>query len=587
MKNNKLIMILVISTSLIISGNVFAKPAQTFSNVFTFGGSFSTPIHGWAALITQHYGYKYVNNQTNFSLNGASTVSLDPELQTYKRNVKTFDPNALYLMYMGPNDANAINVALGEDIIALGGFNALINGATDLPRVTAEVALRARNIYAFVNDITGAGARDIIILNHFNEFYRQRIIAGDDKDEFFVGALLNKLFNQAIYSEINKFAPSANIMLMDYARLIEELSNNSSSFFTINELLNSYRDQGVFDTTSHPTEAAHSITAQYVLSAIESPSRIAYLREIPIAIGENIAQNIHSSSYDLIMDDYEKFSGDINGYYIGLSSKTQTPTKLGIKKSDTFEVAANLNYKIRDNLVVGLGINGDKSSMNFKNNNGKAAIKELLVTLNSTYRFNNSVFLYGSIGGGYIEYDIKRQIQLGKHRRIEQGKPNGVHYMATVGTGYQYDVLPMVNLIPFVNVNYQKVSMKSYTEKGEIRSTTMSFKIPDRKSVITEIGTIIDGGYDINEKFSVTPSLVLTYGHEFVDSRKKQAKARVADMQRQFEMPTYKTDKSYFGLNGELSAQQTNNIKYGIKAGVKLSKNTKLWSTGVFIKYSL
>lgn len=139
------------------------------------------------------------------------------------------------------------------------------------------------------------------------------------------------------------------------------------------------------------------------------------------------------------------------------------------------------------------------------------------------------------------------KLTLVKAVRIEQGKPRGMHYMATIGTGYQYNAFAETNLTPFINVNYQKVSLKSYTEKGEISSTTMSFNIPDRKSVITEIGARIDGNVNLKENISVTPSLV--------------------------------------GISGELSAQ-TNNINYGVRAGSRLSKNTKFWFAGLFCKYS-
>ncbi|HJD62414.1 MAG TPA: hypothetical protein LFW14_02350 [Rickettsia endosymbiont of Degeeriella rufa] len=56
-------------------------------------------------------------------------------------------------------------------------------------------------------------------------------------------------------------------------------------------------------------------------------------------------------------------------------------------------------------------------------------------------------------------------------------------------------------------------------------------------------------------------------------------------MPKQFEVPTYKTDKSYVGISRELSAQ-TNNINYGVRAGSRLSKNTKFWLAGLFCKYS-
>ncbi|HJD61840.1 MAG TPA: hypothetical protein LFV90_06990 [Rickettsia endosymbiont of Columbicola hoogstraali] len=119
MKNKvkKLLMPLVASSTLITSGSTLATPPQTFSNVFTFVDSFSTPANSWAALVTEHYGSKYVVNQTNFALDGATTNDLNTELNNYKTNVKGFDSNALYMMYMGGNDlADILFAEFPDDI---------------------------------------------------------------------------------------------------------------------------------------------------------------------------------------------------------------------------------------------------------------------------------------------------------------------------------------------------------------------------------------------------------------------------------------------------------------------------------------
>ncbi|WP_341788822.1 hypothetical protein [Rickettsia endosymbiont of Lasioglossum villosulum] len=49
-KAKKLLMTLVASSTLITSSSTLATPPQTFSNVFTFGDSFSTPANSWSAL---------------------------------------------------------------------------------------------------------------------------------------------------------------------------------------------------------------------------------------------------------------------------------------------------------------------------------------------------------------------------------------------------------------------------------------------------------------------------------------------------------------------------------------------------------
>ncbi|ABV79606.1 Phospholipase/lecithinase/hemolysin [Rickettsia bellii OSU 85-389] len=327
MKNKvkKLLMTLVASSTLITSGSTLATPPQTFSNVFTFGDSFSTSADSWAALVTEHYGSKYVVNQTNFAIGGTTTNDLNTELNNYKTNVRGFDQNALYMMYMGGNDLadileiefpyeiNELTRARGisdDDVVA-----GLQDGSLtlqDFPEVAEQILNGGENTGNFIKNIADNGAKYIVVLNHFNEFYRQEeaFWPANSEVQFFLYGFLSNSFNQAVDSGINAFAPSANIIYADYARLVKELITNPSSYFTANELSNTYRNQGILDGTIHPTAAAHKITAQYVLSVIESPSRIAYVREIPIAIGENVAQNIRSKSYDLTMNESEKFSGD-------------------------------------------------------------------------------------------------------------------------------------------------------------------------------------------------------------------------------------------------------------------------------------
>lgn len=300
-KISRLLATLVASSALITSSYTLAKPSQTFSNVFSFGDSFSTASGSWAALITEHYGFKSIANRTNFAVGSATTTDLNTELNNYKTNVKNFDSNALYMMYMGPSDINRIYTEIQLDLFDLGQpfyqvLDNLQNGSLklqDFPntRTITKLATIEQNAGEFIKNIADSGTKYIVVLNHFNEFYRQldsALIGRDDAQKSLFEEFLSGLLNNAIYSGINKSAPSANVIYADYAKLVREMVNKPSDFFTANELLNTRKNQGVFDNTFHPTAAAQKITESYVLSIIESPSRIAYIREIPIAVGENV-----------------------------------------------------------------------------------------------------------------------------------------------------------------------------------------------------------------------------------------------------------------------------------------------------------
>ncbi|KAJ6645000.1 GTPase Obg [Pseudolycoriella hygida] len=503
---------------------------------------------------------------------------LDDMFENYENRGRKIDSHSLVLMYMGPNDADPLYYALGYDFFLDNGEydnlpdmlqNKELN-ATNFPWTMRNLENIKTNVADFIKDISDAGARYVVVLNHFNEYYRQGQFGDksvqEDMQKKKIRQEVSNLLNKAIADSINESSPGLNVIYADYARLVQEISENPTAYLSSDDIAGTYRNWGVFDNTAHPTEAAHKITAQYIASVIEAPSRISLVREVPISVGLKALQTMHSTSYDAVLHPPSEFyTADIGGDYIHNNTKLNGPKQLDIKKADT-----------------GLQLNGAKSSMNFKENHGKADIKEYLVSINGTCKFDNPIFIYAGLGAGQIRYDIKRSIALGTSTREEKGKPSGVHYLGTIGIGYNWTDETKLSVVPFFNVNYQQVSLKSYKEVGDLRSTTMEFKIPKRKSLITEIGATIAKDYQVQDNLTLTPSLTVSYGYECVDSMKKEAKAKVSDMPKDFSVPTYKIDKSNFMISGEFRARTATYVSYGIRGNVQLNKHIKQYGAGLF-----
>ncbi|WP_375327336.1 SGNH/GDSL hydrolase family protein [Candidatus Tisiphia endosymbiont of Nemotelus uliginosus] len=307
--------ILMATTFLTSSVTVAAKTYENFTNVISFGDSFTWADNGWAALMTQRYGVKFEQNKNNFS---ATTLNLSDQYANYKANVAAI-PHALFMVYTGPSDMMSKNqidgfvnhLSLIPDLVTLEGqlpgldLSAQIkqgiqshiatfraNGVPDNQIFAIIIALAQQmqdKFFAEVGRLRGEftktfqndGGNYLVQLTHFNEYYRQYQGGDTDEKQKLNGANASKEYNKAIADGIAQHAPNANVIYADFARLVEEISNNPTAYLSPQDIAGTYRDWGFFDMASHPTAAAQKITAQYVASVIESPSRVALVRELP------------------------------------------------------------------------------------------------------------------------------------------------------------------------------------------------------------------------------------------------------------------------------------------------------------------
>lgn len=606
------------------------------------------PVNTYAKTLAEQLGFTFTRNETNFAIGGHSSKHLvggtatNPlgaindfgtgDINTYLTRKGKFGANDLviyaplsseYIFY----DQISESGALTGDVFSEGfGFNSDVDSliadgkAANFDEVRAKVINGSlavneenfpilftrffqqteNNAQSFVQLATLNGANYILVGNHYNDELRQPELRGFGEEFYNV---ISREMGRAQIRGVLK-VPQANIILWDEANLIQELVANPSKYLTTDEqLLGNYVSDngktGVFDTTSHATQPVNNIKRQFVYSVITSPTLVSLLRESPLSFGMKTAErnlalaqgfantghveNNIAASADA-PNSSDKFAIQVFGDFGKSRTGTLSKKTLGFKDDSAVDVGMGLNYKIKDNLLIGTRIGYAETKTKFVADRGKAKIKEQAISLHGVYSFEKPMFVYASAGIGRLKYNIDRNIALGLATHKEYGKTSGDHLFTTLGTGYRFDFARNVSATPFVAGHYQSVTMKNYSEKGaagQKTSTQMDFNIPKRESIMGEVGLTLASSFSMKESVKLTPSLTVSYLHDWKDPISQDVQGRNVSEYNYFKVPAYKVRKSNMQIQGDVLAEINNKYKVGLNVSARPTGRVKSWSVGL------
>lgn len=475
---------------------------------------------------------------------------------------------------------------------------------TNFPILFSYLDITENNAKDFVEKATLNGANYILIGNHFNEKLRQGFTVGVDE--------YDTEFSKRISLEIGKAqirgalkVPGANIIVWDESNLIEELTSDPSKYLTPrdqalgNFIISAGKTSKVFDLRSHATQPVNNIKRQFVYSVITSPTLVSLLRESPLSFGMKTAErnlalaqgfantgqvenNIAASADSPNSSD--KFAIQVFGDFGKSHTGTFSKKTLGFKDDSAVDVGMGLNYKVKDNLLIGTRIGYAETKTKFVADRGKAKIREQAISLHGVYSFEKPMFVYASAGLGRLHYNIDRDIKLGLATHKEHGKTSGDHLFTTLGTGYRFDFARNISATPFVAGHYQSVTMKNYSEKGaagQKTSTQMDFNIPKRESIMGEVGLTLATGFSVKDSVNLTPSFTVSYLHDWKDPISQQVQGRNVSEYRYFKVPAYKVRKSNMQIQGDVLAEINNKYKVGLNVSARPTGRVKSWSVGL------
>ncbi|MGD0519475.1 MAG: autotransporter domain-containing protein, partial [Thermoguttaceae bacterium] len=442
---------------------------------------------------------------TLFANGGATTVvntaSMVPynvctilQIQYYLASVNgVANPNALYLIKTGDNDATYVN---GKDITWLGTYpNYLSDGAIGLAEAVAS--------------LQAAGARTIVVRNS----YDSALFAGPGGDiapgnaEFYQRSVTLHTWEWA-YLHVRgvRFIPADNDSLFRY------VAHNPCSFgFDRNSVQAAYapyanphvtacfdiltpdqQEHFLFIDGVHLTTAGQTIEADYTYNLLIAPSEISLLAESAVQNGWAHAATIQGQ-LDPCGQHCQPCGRNVwtsaGTYSLNVGNATGLPSDSGTPFGGT----VGIDYQTQDGIKFGAAFTSGSQVPGFSTGGHFSQVDEapsLYVGYVGGPVWGNAVVSYD-----LFQYNILRPVPLGIFTDENYANTTGQSLEVALRGGWN---LSMGRFIcgPVAGLMLQQVHINGFTETGTSGITALSFDSQTRDSLVTQLGWRIsmDGG---------------------------------------------------------------------------------------------
>ena len=225
-------------------------------------------------------------------------------------------------------------------------------------------------------------------------------------------------------------------------------------------------------------------------------------------------------------------------------------------------LTAGVDYRVSDQWVVGSSLGYNRSDVDLagiggRRNGGSIDTEGLsLSVFTSWYREN--FYLDGVVAFGQSDFDTERIIDLpvplnGRDRFVAIGKPDGDELSVHLGFGYDLLIGEALNLGGFVNGNYVRATVDSYTEIGA-DVLNLIFDEQELESLLAEIGVELTYPYSLSWGV-VQPLVRIAFLRELEDDA-QIIRARFAEdpSGQRFRVTSERPDRSYLNVALGLTA---------------------------------
>ena len=604
--------------ALISSGAI----AQEFSSVVVFGDSLSdsgnlastqslppgtsfttNPDPVWAELVAKEFGNDGTNSAargSNFAWGQAcanpsgvcSQTSQVPDLaQQISQHLDggNADPNALYLIWAGGNDIDAIATASAA-------------GTLPASEVAGEVRGTVTALMTQIGRLKQAGARFVVVLTVPDPGRTPLAVRQGGAVPGQLSAL-GQSFNQAVIGNFPQQLLPGTIFV-DAAALAEEVFEDADTYgFTNIQGVacpfgsNPARPEGggeslvcgpasdrylVAPDTSetyffadgfHPSGESHELIANAVLATISAPLQAAMAGAGGKAVSE--AHRTFANTDLLGMLGKEAEAGSWHPY-VGGSFTVDTSAdfpRLGSASAGAQLITLGTNYAASPTMIFGAAA----SIGNYDYDVRGASFEHRVLngSLQATARYG-VITLVGDVSFGRTSVNIDRMIALGTATRVQTGSTS----VSQTSAEFSVDV-PLAGTVElnhgiFLGTTWLDQAVKGYNEVGNL-STALNFSAFNRESVIARIG------YRLNARSAdgmLQPYARVAYETE-VDNSSAPAWASSKTLSTRFAVPPGASDDEWLladiGVTAKVSenatafAKFTGRFKGGLNDGRRIT----------------
>ena len=169
------------------------------------------------------------------------------------------------------------------------------------------------------------------------------------------------------------------------------------------------------------------------------------------------------------------------------------------------------DYRLRDNLLVGLATGYSNTSSSFYGSGGNVNANTVPFNAYAAY-FPGSLYAYGSVGYALNLYDLKRGINFGGLARTASGSTTGNQFNLYGETGYDLRLSRFI-LTPSATLAYSALWVGGFTEQGA-GSLNLKVAAQSADSLQTGMGGRVTVPLKVGS-VKVVPQGYAFYQHEF------------------------------------------------------------------------
>ncbi len=594
--------VVVFGDSLSDSGNL------AFTQSLPPGTSFTTnPDPVWAEIVAREFGNDGKNSRaggSNFAWGQAcanpsgicSRSSQVADISHISQQITEHldggraDPDALYMIWAGGNDIEAIATAAAGGSLSRTEVGGEVAGAV--------TALLRQQILR----LSMAGARFIVVLS-VPDPGRTPFAAGQSRTVQEQLSALAQSFNQGVRTNLQGDSPGP--IYVDAAALAAEVFADADAYGFTRTQTDTACDSGInparpggggeslvcgptadgylkapddsetyfFADGLHPSGASHELIANAVLATISAPLQFAMAGAGGKAVSEAHRTFANTDLLSLLGNETEAGSWHP---YVGGSFTIDTSAdfpRLGSASAGAQVLTVGANYAASPTLILGTA--ASIGNYDYDVRGASFGHRVLNGSLQATARYG-VITVIGDVSFGRTSVNIDRLIRLGTATRTQTGSTSVSQKSAELSVDVPLAGTVELNHGIFLGATWLDQSVNGYKEVGT-SSTALNFSAFDRESLIARIGYRLNA---VTGDGMFRPYARVAYETE-VDNSSTIPYASSKAISRRFAVPAGAPDDKWFltdiGVTAKVSdnasafAKFTGRFKGGLNNGRRIS----------------
>jgi len=503
----------IFGDSLVDDGNLFQltgglfPPSPPYFNGRLSNGLVSVEILGTELGIpvdaTNNYGFAGTTSGDTNALNfliGVQLPSLPTQLSTFLATAGTPSLDALYVLWAGANDYIILPPQLR----------------------TTETQAVVNNLSDALTTLIDAGARNLIVPNlaDLGSTPQERVLPTAAA----LTAITNN-HNANLNTALQGLAANrdVNIIPLDINALFGEVVTDPLTYGLTNisdRCLGNPNctnpDEFLFWDGIHPSARGHQIISEYATAVILAPQAIIPQADVALSIAKRHGQHIDGrlSALRGIQTSTDGRLGVFLNGNVNFGDRDTTNREPGYDFINT-NITAGVDYRVTDNLALGVALGYLNSDIDLSNNLGDINIDGYAVSVYGNFVQNN-FYTDAILSYGDNNFDITRQSNF--YNRTARADTDGNQFSAGVNSGY---VIRSGNFAygPTIGLRYDRINIDGYTENGA-GSLNMQVRDQDAESFILSAGAQAAVAFN-TDVGTVIPNIRASYERELADNNRE------------------------------------------------------------------